>query len=92
MRYNAKKMQQRNKSKHRSLTTKALMTRTLEMRGTCAVNYQKNNGLIEVKAVGKKISVYLNEMTEPRVLGPKLKSSKKFKESKSSKIFKNNCK
>ena len=31
-------------------------------------------------------------MTEPRVLGPKLKSSKKFKGSKSSKIFKNNCK
>ena len=41
MKYNAKKMQQRNKSKHRSLTTKALMIRTLEMRGICVVNHQK---------------------------------------------------
>ena len=54
MKYSAKKMQQRNKSKHHSLTTKELMIRTLEMRGICAVNHQKSNGLIEVKAVGKE--------------------------------------
>ena len=38
----------------------------------------------------RKISVYLNEMNDPIVLEPELKSSKKFKVSKSSKIFKNN--
>ena len=37
----------------------------------------------------RKISVYLNEMNDPIVLEPELKSSKKFKISKSSKIFKN---
>ena len=37
----------------------------------------------------RKISVYLNEMNDPIVLEPELKSSKKFTVSKSSKIFKN---
>ena len=37
----------------------------------------------------RKISVYLNEINDPIVLEQELKSSKKFKISKSSKIFKN---
>ena len=41
------------------------------------------------KSHGKrKISEYLNEMNDPIVLEPELKSSRKFKISKSSKIFK----
>ena len=37
----------------------------------------------------RKISVYLNGINDPIALEPGLKSSKKFKVSKSSKIFKN---
>ena len=51
---NAKKMQQRKKSKRRTLKTKLLMIRTLEIRGISAVNHQKKNGLIKIKAAGKE--------------------------------------
>ena len=51
-------MQQRKKSKHRTLMTKTLMIPTSKIRGISAVNHQKNNGLTETKAVGKKICVF----------------------------------
>ena len=54
MKCNAKKMQQRKKSKRRTLMTKELMIRTLEMGRICTVNHQKINGWIEIKAVGKE--------------------------------------
>ena len=76
IKYNVKKMQQRKKSKHRSLMTKTLIIRTLKIRGISAVNHQKNNGLTEIKAVGKaKYTEYLNEMNDPIVLEPELKPS-----------------
>ena len=56
---NAKKMQQRKKSKRGTLKTKLLMIRTLEIRGISAVNHQKKNGLIKIKAAGKEKEIYL---------------------------------
>ena len=74
--------------KCRTLMTKTLMIPTLKMSGINVVNHQKNNGLSETKAVGKEKYVYLNEMNGPIVLEPELKSFRKFKVSKLSKIFK----
>ena len=54
---NAKKMQQRNKSKRRTLMTKTLMIPTLKIKGISAINHQKNNGLTET-AVGKEKCVF----------------------------------
>ena len=50
----AKKMQQQEKSKHRTLMTKTLMIRTLKIRGISAINHLKKNVLIEIIAVGKE--------------------------------------
>ena len=54
------------------------MIRALKITGVNAVNYQKENELIEIKAVRKR-----------NILEQELKSPKKFKVSKSSKVFKN---
>ena len=54
------------------------MIRALKIRGVNAVNHQKKNELIEIKAVRKR-----------NILEQELKSPKKFKVSKSSKVFKN---
>ena len=50
-------MQQRNKSKRRSLMTKTLMIPTLKIKGISAINHQKNNELTET-AVGKEKCVF----------------------------------
>ena len=86
IKYNEKKMQQRKKSTDD------------ENMNDLDIDYKRNQCNEPSKAQWtdrnesrrkRKISVYLNEMKDPIVLEAQLKSSKKFKISKSSEIFKN---